>query len=61
MIKHIVLWNFADEAAGSSKAANLAKGQADLVALENLFNALEAFIGAKNDRVQQIELPEGDA
>lgn len=29
--------------------------------LENLFNALEAFIGAKNDRVQQIELPRGDA
>jgi len=27
--------------------------------LENLFNSLEAFIGAKNDRVQQIELPRG--
>ncbi|MGB7961358.1 MAG: Dabb family protein [Propionicimonas sp.] len=43
MIKHIVLWNFADEAAGADKASNLAKVQADLLALKGLVPGMGAF------------------
>ena len=43
MIKHIVLWNFADEAAGADKASNLAKVQADLLALKDLVPGMGAF------------------
>ncbi len=48
MIKHIVMWNFADEAEGADKAANLARVQADLHALRDLpgLLTLEVAIGA---------------
>ena len=43
MIKHIVMWNFADEAEGDDKATNLAKVQQDLVALRGLVPGMGAF------------------
>ncbi|MGC3954945.1 MAG: Dabb family protein [Propionicimonas sp.] len=43
MIKHIVMWNFADEAEGADKAANLAKVQADLLALRGLVDGMGSF------------------
>lgn len=43
MIKHIVMWNFADAAEGADKAANLAKAQADLVALRGLVPGMGTF------------------
>lgn len=48
MIKHIVMWNFADQAEGADKAANLARAQAELLALKDLvpgMGAFEAVIG----------------
>lgn len=49
MIKHIVMWDFADQAEGADKAANLVKVQQDLLALRGLvagLGALEVAIGA---------------
>jgi hypothetical protein len=43
VIKHIVMWNFADEAEGDDKATNLAKVQQDLVALRGLVPGMGAF------------------
>lgn len=43
MIKHIVMWNFADDAEGDDKATNLAKVQQDLVALRGLVPGMGAF------------------
>ncbi len=43
MIKHIVMWNFADEAEGADKAANLAKVKADLDALHDLVPGMGTF------------------
>ncbi|MCW5950774.1 MAG: Dabb family protein [Propionibacteriaceae bacterium] len=43
MIKHIVMWNFADEAEGSDKATNLAKAQQDLHALRGLVPGMGTF------------------
>lgn len=48
MIKHIVMWNFADQAEGADKAANLATVQARLTALRGLVDGmrtLEVAIG----------------
>ena len=48
VIKHIVMWNFADEAEGADKAANLARVQEDLGALRGLvpgLKTLEVAIG----------------
>lgn len=50
MIKHIVMWNFADQAEGADKAANLAKAQTDLLALRGLVPGMGTFevaIGAE--------------
>lgn len=49
MIKHIVLWKFADQAEGADKATNLAKARTDLLALVGVvpgIRALEVSIGA---------------
>ena len=43
MIKHIVMWNFADEAEGTDKAANLTKAQQDLLALRGLVPGMGTF------------------
>ncbi len=43
MIKHIVMSNFADEAEGADKAANLARVQEDLVALRGLVPGMGTF------------------
>lgn len=40
MIKHIVMWQFADEAAGADKTANLAEAQRRLAALDGLVPGL---------------------
>ncbi|MDR1768039.1 MAG: Dabb family protein [Propionibacteriaceae bacterium] len=49
MVKHVVMWNFADQAEGGVKAANLAKAKAGLDALQDLVPGqrhLEIAIGA---------------
>ncbi len=43
MIKHIVMWNFADEAEGADKTANLARVQQDLHALRGLVPGMGTF------------------
>ncbi len=43
MIKHIVMWNFADQAEGADKAANLARVKAELDALDGLVPGMGAF------------------
>lgn len=43
MIKHIVMWKFADEAEGADKATNLARVAADLTALSDLLPGMGAF------------------
>ena len=49
MIKHIVFWNFADQAEGADKAANLATAAEQLAALSDVvpgLRTLEVAIGA---------------
>lgn len=49
MIKHIVFWNFADEAEGADKAANIAEAAEQLAALSDVvpgLRTLEVAIGA---------------
>ncbi|MCL2423401.1 MAG: Dabb family protein [Micrococcales bacterium] len=36
MIRHVVMWTFADEAAGADRATNLARAAADVAALDGL-------------------------
>lgn len=43
MIKHIVMWKFADQAEGSDKAANLERAAADLTALVDLVPGMGTF------------------
>lgn len=43
MIKHIVMWNFADQAEGTDRATNLARAQADLLALRGLVPGMGTF------------------
>lgn len=43
MIKHIVMWNFADEAEGADKATNLATVKASLDRLIGLVPGMGAF------------------
>lgn len=43
MIKHIVMWSFADEAAGADKATNLQLAQSRLSALAGLVPGMGTF------------------
>ncbi|MDQ7993278.1 MAG: Dabb family protein [Propionicimonas sp.] len=43
MIKHIVMWKFADQAEGADKASNLARVAADLAALSDVVPGIGAF------------------
>jgi len=43
VIKHIVMWNFADEAEGADKQANLERVRDDLVALKDVVPGMGAF------------------
>jgi hypothetical protein len=36
MIRHIVMWTFAEQAAGATRAQNVARAQAELAALDGL-------------------------
>ncbi len=46
MIKHIVMWNFADQAEGADKAANLTEVQERLHALRGLIPGMGSFEAA---------------
>jgi quinol monooxygenase YgiN len=43
VIKHIVMWKFADQAAGADKAANLVRVREQLLALSGLVPGMLAF------------------
>lgn len=43
VIKHIVMWKFADEAAGADKATNLVRVREQLLALDGLVPGMLAF------------------
>jgi len=43
VIKHIVMWKFADQAAGADKATNLVRVQQQLAALDGLVPGMLAF------------------
>lgn len=43
MIKHIVMWNFADQAEGADRQANLERVRDDLLALADVVPGMGAF------------------